>query len=119
MAGTGKVDHIWRCRCGAGHFLSLTWWRGDPSGFLEIEGRFEATLWRRVRQAARMLFTGHAGSNVGLVFGPDTAADIVQAIAEYAVANAPPPPPQPPWPPAAPPPPLPPGDLRGYISWPP
>jgi hypothetical protein len=56
-------ERIWRCSCGAGHFLSVrTWDDGDPPIFI-LEGTFQGSFRHRLRQAVRhVLRRGHSDS---------------------------------------------------------
>lgn len=91
MAAQAKNDHYWRCDCGAGHFLSVTWWpdddqddTADVEGYLNVEGDFASTLWHRLRMSWDLLRTGHADSRVGLVLTPRTARQIARTLTEFA-----------------------------------
>jgi hypothetical protein len=88
---TEKADHHWRCDCGGGHFLSITWFPEDPrdntadvDGYLEIEGDFRQTLRHRIRTAWDVLRSGHADTRVGLVLDAAKAREIAAVLAEFA-----------------------------------
>jgi hypothetical protein len=83
-------DHVWRCDCGDGHFLTLWWWPDDPhdraltvEGYLGVEGDNSMRLRDRLVRAWRLIRNGHSASGVGLILDEATAADVNRALAEY------------------------------------
>jgi hypothetical protein len=88
---SGKADHYWRCGCGGGHFLSVTWWPGDASrtdiefeGYLEVEGDFRSGWRHRIAMTWRMLRSGHAETRVGLILSQAKAREIAAVLTEFA-----------------------------------
>jgi len=93
---SGKADHYWRCGCGGGHFLSVTWWPGDASrtdiefeGYLEVEGDFRSGWRHRIAMTWRMLRSGHAETRVGLILSQAKAREIAAVLTEFADQDAP------------------------------
>lgn len=82
-------DYHWRCDCGAGHFLTLTWDSDDlrepveAAGYLAVEGQFWTTLRGRVRQALRVLRTGCSDTRVGVLLSNEKAGEIIAALEKY------------------------------------
>jgi hypothetical protein len=70
-------ERIWRCSCGAGHFLTITNW-GDPDDkILILEGSFRGSFRRRLRQAFRhVLGRGHGDSWLELCLDDAMAREI-------------------------------------------
>lgn len=90
-----KADRSWRCDCGGGHFISVTWWPEDErddtatvDGYLAVEGDFWRTLRHRLRMAFGVIRSGHADTRVGVVLTPDRAREIAAALTEYAESAA-------------------------------
>ena len=89
------ADRSWRCDCGGGHFISVTWWPEDErddtamvDGYLVLEGDFRTTLLHRLRMAAGLIVSGHADSRAGVVLTPGIARQIAAALTEYADSAA-------------------------------
>lgn len=85
-------DHIWRCSCGGGHFLTFQWVDDPPPGGGDIqvagwwyaEGDFRTTWWDRVRMACRVLISGHTSSRVEVLVDGPKAYEISEAMRRMA-----------------------------------
>lgn len=93
---TGQVDRHWRCDCGGGHFLTLTWWPDDlkrgieAEGYLNIEGDLRAGWRDRLAQAWRVIRSGHSATRVGLILDAAKAREVAGALAGFSDAAGPP-----------------------------
>jgi hypothetical protein len=83
-------DHHWRCDCGGGHFLTITW---DPDekpradacieGYLSVEGD-NHTPWRdRIAQAWRVIASGHSATRVGVILDAAKAREIAAVLVDF------------------------------------
>ena len=95
-----RQERIWRCDCGAGHFLSIQYYGGGLSevgGYLEIDDN-GLKMWRsRLKVAREVLRNGHAETNVGVLLDEKTAREIAAALMDFAdreAENRPPPVPE-------------------------
>jgi hypothetical protein len=87
----GRVDRAWRCSCGDGHFLSVTYWKDDPrlgfeaEGYLSLEGGFGATFRIRMKHIWQLLRNkGHAETWVGVSLDAKEAREIAAVLSDYA-----------------------------------
>ncbi len=94
---TLPADHHWRCDCGGGHFLTIVW---DPDetpridahveGYLSVEGD-NHTPWRdRIKQAWRVLASGHSATRVGVIIDAAKAREIAVVLSDFADDAVPP-----------------------------
>lgn len=82
---------MWRCECGGGHFLSVTWQSaGQYEDFAEFEGYLQvegdsSTSWRdRVAQSWRLLTSGCAATRVGVVLTAASAREVAAVLTDFA-----------------------------------
>lgn len=93
---SGEHDHIWRCDCHDGHFLSISWHDADvhtpgaavsASGFLQIEGNFWTSFRRRSWEAWRVIRTGVMHYyGVEVLLDAPKAREIAATLAAFADA---------------------------------
>ena len=89
---TLPADHHWRCDCGGGHFLTIVWDPGETprvdahiEGYLSVEGD-NHTPWRdRIKQAWRVLASGHSATRVGVILDAAKAREIAVVLSDFAV----------------------------------
>lgn len=86
----GRVDKAWRCDCGDGHFLSVTYWKADPrlgfdvSGQITLEGAFGARMKQRAKLIWQLLRnTGHMETWVGVALTAENAREISGVLGDY------------------------------------
>jgi hypothetical protein len=71
------AERIWRCSCGAGHFLTVTKWGDDDPPIFILEGSFRGSFRRRFRQAVRhVLGRGHGDSWLELCLDDKTVREV-------------------------------------------
>lgn len=97
MSEIGKHDRLWRCQCGGGHFLSVSWDAGDEHedgtaevhGQIAIEGDFWPVFRARIAAAWRVLRYGHSTHGVAVELDPATAREIAAVLAGFSDAADP------------------------------
>jgi hypothetical protein len=89
--GDGHIDRAWRCSCGDGHFLSVTYWKDDPrwgfdvSGYLSLEGNFGTRGRQRLKHIWQLLRDkGHVETWVGVCLDAKEAREIAGVLLDYA-----------------------------------
>jgi hypothetical protein len=81
-----RQERIWRCDCGAGHFLSIQHWdkMAEAGSYLQPEDP-APKMWRtRLRVAREVLRYGHAETSAGVLLNPETCREIAAALLEIA-----------------------------------
>lgn len=88
---SSEKEYLFRCHCQDMHFLAVSWWPDDwnydldldVGGWLSLEGNFFARFPARLKMAWKVLWKGHADTNVGVVLNRDSAQQIVTALQNY------------------------------------
>jgi hypothetical protein len=75
-------DRIWRCTCGATHFLSISSLDGD--GYLHLEGVFTANgLLRKLKACYEIFRQGHYDTWIEVLIDKQAATEIRHELANF------------------------------------